>query len=332
MNLSRKQNSALILFVVLSFLLLLALCIVCLLSFDRLSRRLDAAESALRQEQEILAALSEADREMILLAEEKADREALDDLGRRFEYETASFVKDIAHRGFSSEAPENTLPAFVLAKQKGFNYAETDIRFTVDGYAVCLHDDTVDRTSNGSGPISELTLAEARQLDFGSWFSEEYAGTTIPLYEEFLVLCRNLGLRAYVEIKDGTRDQIRGLVKTARSYGMEREITWISFNAELLRAVLQEAPNARLGLLVAFINTETISVLCSLQNGTSSVFLNSNSFTGDEIQLCKEAGIPLEVWTVDAVYRIIDMDPYVSGVTSNTQDAGRILAESSAAR
>ena len=76
-------------------------------------------------------------------------------------------IKTISHRGFSAEAPENTLPAFYLAKLKGFNYVECDISYTSDGRIVVIHDRTIDRTSNGSGSVNEMTLSELRQYDFG---------------------------------------------------------------------------------------------------------------------------------------------------------------------
>ena len=121
------------------------------------------------------------------------------------------FVKGINHRGANLEAPENTLPAFKLSKKNGFMYVETDVAFTSDNVAVLLHDETIDRTSNGTGNISQLTYDYVRSLDFGSWFSSEYAGTKIPSLDEFLTLCRNLSLHPYLELKSSghyTQEQI----------------------------------------------------------------------------------------------------------------------------
>lgn len=328
---ARKSSAAPMLFAVLSLLLLIALCVVSFLSYGRFNRRLDELETALAETQSSIAALSEAESRLALSLEAKADKEALDAFAARQDAEKTSFLRAVAHRGLSSQAPENTLPAFALAKQAGFSYVETDICFTADGYAVCLHDSEVDRTSNGSGAIIDLTLEQVRQLDFGSWYSEEYAGVTIPRFEEFLVLCRNLGLHPYVELKAGTVEQIRSLVKTADAYGMTEEISWISFFPIFLRAVKQAAPDARLGYLVGHIDPNVISEVSSLRSGTNRVFLNSSSFSEEEIQLCRDAGIPLEVWTIDAAYKIVELDSYISGVTSNSQRADQILAEMSLA-
>ena len=77
-------------------------------------------------------------------------------------------VKAINHRGYSYEAPENTIPAYIMSKKKGFTYVEGDVSFTKDNVAVLLHDATIDRTSNGSGNITSLYYQELLQYDFGS--------------------------------------------------------------------------------------------------------------------------------------------------------------------
>src|SRR5262245_46332535 len=86
----------------------------------------------------------------------------------------------IAHRGASSYAPENTLAAFDLALQMGVRHIELDVHLSRDGHLVVIHDDTVDRTTNGSGPVVHYTLAELQALDAGSWFGAAFAGERIP--------------------------------------------------------------------------------------------------------------------------------------------------------
>ena len=103
-------------------------------------------------------------------------------------------VRTIAHRGYSAVAPENTIPAYILAKQMGYKYVECDVSFTSDNVAVLLHDSTIDRTSNGTGSIADMPYEQAAQYDYGSWKSSEYTGTTIPTFEEFIMLCKKIGL------------------------------------------------------------------------------------------------------------------------------------------
>src|SRR4029434_6055203 len=86
----------------------------------------------------------------------------------------------IAHRGASSYATENTIAAFDLALQMGARHLELDVHLTRDDYLVIIHDDTVDRTTNGTGPVASQTLAELQGLDAGSWFGAAFVGTRIP--------------------------------------------------------------------------------------------------------------------------------------------------------
>ena len=86
----------------------------------------------------------------------------------------------IAHRGASGHAPENTLAAFRQAVALGATFIETDLQLTRDARFVAIHDDTVNRTTNGQGTVHDLTLAEVRKLDAGSWFGSEFAGERVP--------------------------------------------------------------------------------------------------------------------------------------------------------
>ena len=240
-------------------------------------------------------------------------------------------VNSILHRGWATEAPENTLPAFRLGREKGFSYMEADVSFTADGHPVLLHDKKVDRTSNGEGEIEKLTLREVRQLDFGAWKGEEYAGTKIPTFEEFISLCRDIGIRPYIEIKPDCSAEpwrVRALADTVRRYGMEDRVTWISFQYVDLVILRDYVPTARLGLLVGTIDDAQIEQAASLRTGSNSVFLDSRSFTEDEVLKCRWAKIPLEVYVLDTTEQIVRLDPYISGVTSNFLNAGKILYES----
>ncbi|MCR4577960.1 MAG: glycerophosphodiester phosphodiesterase [Clostridiales bacterium] len=111
-----------------------------------------------------------------------------------------SKTKVQAHRGFSAIAPENTLPAFKKAVEIGADGIECDIHLTKDGRFVVCHDGTIDRTSNGSGEISAMTLEELKKFDFGVRFSEEFKGTRIPTLEEMLEVVKPLEI-INIEIK-----------------------------------------------------------------------------------------------------------------------------------
>lgn len=94
----------------------------------------------------------------------------------------------IAHRGASDEAPENTLVAFQRALEQGADALECDVHLSADGEVVVIHDDTVDRTTDGTGAVAGMTLEELHQLDAGSWKGPQFAGQRIPTLQEIIEL------------------------------------------------------------------------------------------------------------------------------------------------
>lgn len=239
-------------------------------------------------------------------------------------------VKGINHRGYNIDAPENTIPAFKLSKQHGFKYVETDIAFTSDNVAVLLHDSTVDRTSNGTGNISQLTYEYVSGLDFGSWKSSAYAGTKIPTLDEFLTLCRNLGLHPYLELKASgayTQAQIQSVVDAVRSHGMKGNVTYISFDNTYLEWVRSRDSKARLGYLSNYGIAEDIQAAVALRNDANDVFIGVmvSSVNSTVISSCIANDLPLEVWVTSTVSQIQTLDPYITGVTSDQVVAGAVL-------
>ena len=112
-----------------------------------------------------------------------------------------------AHRGWSEKYPENTMIAYKKAAELGVDQIEIDVRVTKDGELVIIHDATVDRTTNGTGKVEDLTLAELRALDAGSWKGAEFAGQRIPTFAEFLEFAVTLPEMTYdIELKEYPTD------------------------------------------------------------------------------------------------------------------------------
>jgi len=107
----------------------------------------------------------------------------------------------ISHRGEHLAHPENTLPAFQTAIDSGADFFELDVRTTSDGRLVLMHDRTVDRMTNGSGPVRQMTFEQIRALDAGAKFGSQFAGTTVPTFEEALNLAHGK-IGVYVDCKD----------------------------------------------------------------------------------------------------------------------------------
>ena len=238
-------------------------------------------------------------------------------------------VKSINHRGYNTIAPENTLSAFELSAKKGFGFVECDVSFTNDNVPVILHDNTVDRTSDGSGVIGSFTYEAVRKLDFGSWKSEAYKGEKIPSLAEFADLCKRLGLHAYIELKtQGTSpEQVKIAYDIVKNVGINDNVTWISFGADLLKVVHEIDPSARIGFVVNSVNDTVINEYYKLSDGGNEAFIDCNVVNLNDyaVSLLKKMNIPLEVWTVDSGAVIAGLDKYVSGFTSNSLNAQDVL-------
>lgn len=145
----------------------------------------------------------------------------------------AAFIA--SHRGGAASAPENTLPAVSAALAGGFDYVEVDVALTADGQPVLMHDAKVDRTTNGTGRLAELTLAQVRALDAGSWFDPSFAGTRVPTLVEFLDLLTETDGRAIIELK-GVWDAaaVDRAMSDIASRKLERRVALASFDARTL--------------------------------------------------------------------------------------------------
>ncbi|MBP3370663.1 MAG: hypothetical protein J6L85_07915 [Clostridia bacterium] len=112
-----------------------------------------------------------------------------------------------AHRGWSEKYPENTMLAYRKAAELNVDQIEIDVRVTKDGQLVIIHDETVDRTTNGSGRVENMTLEEIRALDAGSWKGAEFAGERVPTFDEFLEFAVSLPNMTYdIELKEYPTD------------------------------------------------------------------------------------------------------------------------------
>ena len=163
-------------------------------------------------------------------------------------------TKIFAHRGSKGTHPENTLASFKEAVRVGSDGIELDVHLTKDGQLVVIHDETVDRTTNGTGEIRNLTLAEIKAMDAGSWFHNKYAGEKIPTLEEVLLLLKELGFNGQLNIELKTDViQYKGLVE--KCLALQGTKTWpfaivySSFNPYTLVELKEANPSQEIGLL-----------------------------------------------------------------------------------
>ena len=157
----------------------------------------------------------------------------------------------VAHRGDKVDAPENTLSAFMQAVKKGADGVEFDVKLSADGQVIVLHDQTVDRTTNGTGNAARLTLAELRELDAGVQFPGQFPGERIPSLDEVF---ETIGKRIYMNVEltnystpnDALVPKVVDLVK---KHGLQSRVLFSSFLAHNLQKVCLLLPEVPRGLL-----------------------------------------------------------------------------------
>lgn len=133
-------------------------------------------------------------------------------------------VDIIAHRGASAYAPENTLASFRLASALGADWFELDCTFSADQGIIVIHDDSVDRTTNGQGAVAKLTLAELKRFDAGIKQGPRFAGERLPTLDEALDVAKERGIGVYIEVKNAANDGPL-LKQMAEAYGDAAAVT-----------------------------------------------------------------------------------------------------------
>jgi glycerophosphoryl diester phosphodiesterase len=209
---------------------------------------------------------------------------------------------NIAHRGASGHAPENTLAAFRLAVEMGAKFIETDLQVTRDAWIVAMHDPTVHRTTNGRGHISKITLAELSALDAGAWYrgtdGRSFAGERVPTLEEVLGFAKEADVSFYLELK------------TSESWTMERTLAGaladtgelaraivISFDPAVLLSLRRIEPMAMTGLLVERAGLDSIQQAVSI--GARQLLPRAERITPELIQAARRADLKVVAWTVN---------------------------------
>ena len=164
--------------------------------------------------------------------------------------EPGAEVAVIGHRGACGYAPENTMPSFRCGQKLGALWVEADVKRTADGHFVLMHDQTVDRTTDGTGRVAELSLAEIRRLDAGAWFAAEYAGTGIPLLEELLSWASSAGIGVCLDLGAGFAPaDLSAIGELVTEYGLARNTLAICWKMDPLCALRKVCPEISIGIL-----------------------------------------------------------------------------------
>jgi glycerophosphoryl diester phosphodiesterase len=225
---------------------------------------------------------------------------------------------NIAHRGASSYAPENTFSAFDRAIELGIDQVELDVHFASDGPIVVIHDDLVDRTTNGNGPVAEHTLDQLQALDAGSWFGPEYAGAGIPSFREVLERYRDQ-LHYHIEIKAAAEGLTQATIDLIREYGLADSVTITSFQLVRLVEARAYAPELPAGWLVRDWDDSTLSQAKEL--GLTQVCPRADLVTPQLVTEAHREGFLVRAWgvgTEELMRQVVDAG--ADGMTINFPD------------
>ena len=159
---------------------------------------------------------------------------------------------NIAHRGNSSRAPENTLAAFTAAAAAGAGMIETDLQLSADGTVVLIHDDTLNRTAGRDGRVADLTASELQSADAGSWFSQDYAGERVPVLADLVDFAAgHPELGWLLEFKgEWNPDQVAAAAEPLRDAGLAGRCVLQGFSPRTVRSLQAAAPDIERGLLI----------------------------------------------------------------------------------
>lgn len=218
--------------------------------------------------------------------------------------------KIIGHRGCAGYAPENTIEAIHTAADMGIDWVELDVKLTKDQVPIIFHDDTLERTTNASGPVAAMTLEEIRELDAGSWYADSFIGAKIPTLEEAVdtLIERNLGLNLEIKPCPGrekeTAEAALDILSTI--WDDHDRLLISSFQHVSLEAAFDVAQDWHRGLLLPEQWPENWQILADYLK-VSTINVNAEHVTRDQIE------------------DIIDIGKLILAYTVNTPDKARTL-------
>lgn len=215
---------------------------------------------------------------------------------------TLSPPRIIGHRGARATAPENTLAGLRQAHAEGATWVEFDVKLTADSQPILIHDETLDRTSDGRGAVRERTLAQIRELDAGAWFGPQFRGERFPTLAEALDLLASLGMGFNLEVKPcpGREAETAAIAvaEVRKRWPADRPVPVISsFATRSLEAALAAAPELPRGYLVEELPANWLAEVRRLDCRT--VHPGVKRLTRQQTAAVKAAGYPLLVWTVN---------------------------------
>ena len=232
----------------------------------------------------------------------------------------AGSMRMIAHAGYSAVAPENTLPAYVAAGESDFWGAECDIQRTKDGKWILMHNDTVDKMTDGTGKVADMTYAELMELNVDSGNNiENYPNLKLATLEEYLDVCKTYGLHPIIEIKDNADPDTVHEVADILLAREEKDMFYIiCFGREICLKMKALAPEIPVYYLISYENVSQEDIDFAVNNHLDG--MDIHVYLPDEyVRAVVKSGLDVFVWTIDdfdnaeRFYRL-----GVNAITTNT--------------
>ena len=215
----------------------------------------------------------------------------------------------VGHRGAAGLAPENTLKGFQCGIDLGCEYVECDVHLTWDDRLVVMHDDRVDKTTNGTGSIRQMTFGAIRRLDAGD-------GERVPTFEEVLDTTKG---KAKLECEMKGEGVEEAVVEAVRSRKMEGDVVFTSFAMDRIRRVKDRWQDLVIGAI--FGNPSDDDIANAIEIGAASVAINYRNLCLRMIRQVRDAGLELRAWNPDTLEEQKAMIALgVSGIATNRPD------------
>lgn len=239
-------------------------------------------------------------------------------------------MKNIAHRGFSGKYPENTKIAFAKAIELGADMIELDVTLSRDRVPIVIHDDTVDRTSDGKGKVRNLTLDKLRLLDFGSWQSAKFSDQRISTLEEVLQQIKNSKIGLNIEIKSSAFEKKYSesciesqTLQLIQKYKLFNRIVISSFEPRVLLRLRELSANVKLAYLIEpnYKKIKLDPIFFVHQVKAVSLNMHKSQLKTEIFKKASLENIPVYVYTVNTIKEMRKMHLLgVAGVFTNYPD------------
>ena len=240
---------------------------------------------------------------------------------------TLKLPRIIGHRGACGYAPENTIESIRTASDMGVKWVELDVKLTKDGIPVIFHDDTLDRTTNGYGPVADITYEDLRQLEAGSWFSDGFTGIKIPTLDEVIeeLIEMDLGLNLEIKPCPGREKETAeiALDHLSRVWDDHDKLIVSSFQHVSLETAMDVARDWKRGLLIDEWPENWKDLADYLD--VSTVHCNGNTVEREQVEDIIDLDLPVLCYTINDPQKARELQSW--GVDSFFTDVPDVIEE-----